>query len=540
VGDNPGIQKWIGPATDKQDLDGKLVLPGIIDSHTHPGLVALFAGVTPMPFTGVTPMPYTGREETLAWLKGFAKKNPKLPCIVAGSWRQEDYGTAGPHKRDLDAIVSDRPVFLMEHYGHSAWMNSKALEVLGVTRDTPDPVPGLSYFQRDANGEPTGWAKEGSAWYSFCKLFTLGEDFEKVLTFYLDYLCAHGVTTLFDAGNISYEDEVYSILSGLDQEGLLPLRYEACHHIYLPDQIYGAVAELKRLRSTYGGENLKFNTIKIHQDGISWNHTAALMESYSNDSSERGANLISESRLADFIRELHREKIDLHIHIMGDRAAHEVLNAYETVKREMGDQLYPRLTLCHLPLVKDYDLPRFKQLGVVANFTPGWHGFPIEMMEPDVGARAENLFRVKPLLEDGVPVTFSSDLISLLHIKWANPFVAMQIGHNRQEVKGGKEAPVLPPPTERLSLEDMIRGYTYTGAYQLRLDDRLGSIEVGKSADLVVLDENLFEMDRYDIHETKVEMTMMAGEVVYTRNWKAVLKEKLFEWYLAYFYWSNS
>ena len=132
-------------------------------------------------------------------------------------------------------------------------------------------------------------------------------------------------------------------------------------------------------------------------------------------------------------------------------------------------------------------------------------------------------------------MTFSSDAISMAQINWANPFVGMQVAHNRQEVQGGKDAPMSPPLSERLRLEDLIRGYTYNGTYQLRLDDRLGSIEVGKSADLVVLRENLFDLDRYDIHKTKVEITLMDGKVVYSRNWKAALREMVMNLVMLYY-----
>jgi hypothetical protein len=180
-------------------------------------------------------------------------------------------------------------------------------------------------------------------------------------------------------------------------------------------------------------------------------------------------------------------------------------------------------------------------MGVVANFTPGWHGdISIDFFEPYYGDRAQKIFRVKPLLEDNAPVSFCSDIISPFWINWANPFYSMQVGHNRQAVQGGKDAPVLQPVSERLSLEELVRGYTLTGAYQLRMDDTLGSIQVNKAADLVILKENLFEADRYDIHNIKVDMTMRAGETVYKRNWIAVLKEKIVELYWAYFIWSNS
>lgn len=541
VGDNAGIKKWLGPETEKHDLEGKLVLPGLIDSHIHPGLVSGSAELAVMPFTEVYPLPYTGRKEVLTWLKKYAAKNPKLPSIVAASWRQEDFGAAGPNKRDLDEVVSDRPVILLERWGHGCWMNSKALEVAGVTRNTLDPVPGLAYYQRDKNGEPTGWAKEGAGWDALFKSVDPTAKSEKMLSILLDYLSAHGVTTMFDAGNMTIADKVYPMILKLDREGKLKIRIEACYHIILPKQIDGAVAEFKRLRNTYGGKNLNFNTIKIHFDGLHTNNTGALMEPYKNNPDARGNTLFSEDRMVDFILELNREKIDLHVHCWGDRSTIIMLNAYERAKRKIGDNIYTRLTLTHLPLVKDNDMPRFKQLGVVANFTPGWFGdVSIDFFEPYYGDRAKKIFRIKTLLENNVPVSYSSDIISPFWINWANPFYSMQVAHNRQAAQGGKNAPVLQPVSERLSLEELVRGYTLTGAYQLRMDNRLGSIQVGKTADLVVLNENLFKADRYNVHKIRVVMTMMAGETVYRRNFIAILKEKIFELYQAYFMWSNS
>lgn len=541
VGDSPGIKKWIGPETDELDLNGKLVLPGLIDSHIHPGMVAGSSELITMPFTEVYPLPYTGKKEALAWLKKFADKNPKLPAIVAGTWRQEDFGVEGPNKRDLDAIVSDRPVILLERWGHGCWLNNKALEAIGVTRNTPDPVPGLAYYQRDKNGEPTGWAKEGAGWNALFRYVNPTEKAEEMLSILLDYLSANGVTTIFDAGNMTIPDKVYPLISKLDREGKLKIRIEGCHHLILPYQIDDAVAELKRLRRTYSGKNLKFNTMKIHFDGLHTNNTGALMEPYTNNPDARGNTLFSEDRMVDFIIELNREKIDLHVHCWGDRSAHIMLNAYERAKRKIGDQIYTRLTLTHLPLLKDDDIPRFKQLGVVANFTPSWNGdVSIDFFEPYYGDRTKNVFRIRPLLESSAPVSFSSDIISPFWINWANPFYSMQVAHNRQAAQGGKDAPVLQPVSERLGLEDLVRGYTLTGAYQLRMDDSLGTIQVGKTADLIVLNENLFEMDRYDIHKAKVEMTMMEGKIIYTRDWKAVMKEKFFELYRVYFFWANS
>ena len=335
----------------------------------------------------------------------------------------------------------------------------------------------------------------------------------------LDYLASMGVTSLFDAGLFHYHDEVFSVLAKLEKEGRLRMRVEESYHVFLPNHFDGAVSELRRLSETYGGEMLKLNTIKIHLDGINMTGTAAMVEAYSDELTKRGTTVVDEPRLTEFMRELHREKIDLHIHVWGDRAIQIALNAYENVTREIGQQPDTRLTLCHLAVMKDEDIPRFKRLGVIASFTPHWHGFNRGLyLEPTLGERSETTWRAQPLFDDGAVVTFSSDLYMLAALERANPYVGMQVAHNRQDLDGGKDAPVLPPLSERLSLENLIEGYTYSGAYQLRMDDRLGSIEVGKIADLVVLSDNLFEMDSYDIHKAKVDVTLMGGEVVFERK----------------------
>ncbi len=534
VGDDAGVKKWIGQETRQTDLKGKLMLPGLVDSHTHPGLTAMMSELAVAPFTAMTPLPYTSPESMLAWLEDYARKNPDLPCIAAGIWREADFGPEGPQKEALDRVVPDRPVFLMEQCGHSAWLNSKAFEVIGVTRETP----GLAYYQRDGDGNPTGFAKEGACWSAMCKLVRAGKKSEQTLAFFLEFLSAHGVTTLFDAGNLGWDEEVYSAISRMEREGRLPFRYEACYHIYVSDQIDEAVAQLKRLRSTYGSKKLKFNTIKIHHDGMAMIHTAALIDPYTDDVTCNGGVVVSEARLTEFIRELHREKIDLHLHNMGDRSTREALNAYETVRQEVGGELNTRLTLSHLMLVHDDDFPRFSELGVVSNFTPGWNEpFFKHIVEPKLGEeRSRNLSRIRPILDGGSPVSFSSDSVSLTYLNWANPFLGMQVGMNRQKVEDGRNGEVLPPLTERLTLEEMIRGYTRDGAYQLRLDGRLGSVEVGKSADLVMMKDNLFDMDRYKVHKARVESVWMAGEEVYRRNWRTRLKELAFDLLMFYYY----
>ena len=511
VGDDAGAEAWAGPGTRRHRLGHNLVLPGLVDAHTHPGLVTGSSDIFLLPRT-------TDRRELIAAVARQARSHPDLPILVGGYWPVAAFDAGGPRKEDLDRVVPDRPVVLFDDSGHSQWVNSRTLRMMGVDRHTPDPVPGLSYFARKPDGEPTGWAKE-MAIRPFLQKMGYGPRLTPDRTQeFLDYLVSKGVTTLYDAGNGLDADAVYSVMARLDREGRLPLRYEGTYHVILPDQVPGAIDELKRLRRTYGGARLRFNTIKIHFDGVSEIGTSSVLEPFASDPKSRGGTVISGDALRDFILRLHQERIDLHLHTVGDAAARTALDAVEKARALAGGALDTRVTLCHLELLADADVPRFKQLGVVADATPHWNGGYFQGAEATLGRERYNrMYRVQPLLDSGATVTFSSDITDF--IEWkdgrANPFFGMQIAHNRQEVAGGKSAPIRPPESERLRLEDLVKGYTLNGAYQLRLDRTLGSIEVGKTADLVVLDRNLFEVDRYAIHDVTPIAVLVEGRVVH-------------------------
>ena len=237
---------------------------------------------------------------------------------------------------------------------------------------------------------------------------------------------------------------------------------------------------------------------------------------FSDDPDNRGNTLLSTEELRDFLLRLHEAEIDLHLHTVGDRAVRIALDAVEAARELLSGDLYTRVTVCHLDIIDTADYPRFKQLGVIASYTPTWHGLGDQLpaTAAALGPRFERMLLVQPLLDDGAVVTFSSDVVRLSQMESANPYLGMQVGHNRQYAGQGVDALIRLPMTERLDLEDLIKGYTLSGAYQLRMEDQLGSIEVGKLADLVVLDRNLFEVDRYEIREIRPEAVIMEGEII--------------------------
>jgi predicted amidohydrolase YtcJ len=510
VGNDAGAQAYIVDGAQTTDLRGRLVIPGIVDAHTHPGQIELTRYEAR--FDATT------RDEFLAELESYARENPGDDWVRGCCWPVEEFvdGSLGPDRSELDPIFPDRPVWLMSTGGHSFWLNSRALDVLGLDEDSQDPKFPVAMYRRDETGRLTGWVKEGAAWVRVSEVFDVDTAIhEASMREMLNTLSEFGVTALFDAGTKGFADRVYAFLSELEKAGELPLRYEASYRISIPQNVQFAIPEMKRYRDTYGGERLRFNTIKLFMDGIHENRSGAVLEPYADDPEYVSDTTLSVEELRDFLLELHAEKFDLHVHVIGDLAAKRVLEAVEQARAVVGEDFYPRVSMGHLQTVDPGDWPRFRELGVSANFTPWWSG----VMDPDpIGAgladgRGDEQFRAKAIADAGGNVTFSSDTWNLAYL---SPFLGMQVGHTRQFPRewlepGQDPDAILLPESERMPIDLLIRGYTLNGAYQLRMEDRIGSIEAGKAADLVVLKENLFETDRYALHKVGADAVVMDG-----------------------------
>jgi predicted amidohydrolase YtcJ len=210
-------------------------------------------------------------------------------------------------------------------------------------------------------------------------------------------------------------------------------------------------------------------------------------------------------------------QMDVHVHALGERAIHETLNAIEAA-REMHPDSATRYTICHIQVITDQDVPRFAELDVMAQSTPLWSSYDTYGKQFVSDDQFSRFWRYKSLEDSGARLTFGSDFpASGAGTIGLSPIVQIEMGHTRQEF-GQPEALVQPLESERLSVESLVRGFTIDAAYQLHMEDEIGSIEVGKKADLVVLDQNIFEVDAYSIHKTEVVLTMMDGEVVYARD----------------------
>lgn len=508
VGDDAPVVS--GPDSTIYDLGGRTVIPGLIDAHSHPGMVAQSSEYLVLD-------DWSSKEALMDSIRKLVDENPDRPALLAGYWLNQHFDVTGPHKDRLDEIEPDRPLIIFDEWAHTVWANSKALEQAGVTRDTEDLVPGFSFYQKDERGEPTGWITESASSAFLNNFQSVTPRVEETLLAYLNYYRSLGVTTVLDAGNFGLDREVFSAVSKLDREGLLPVRYHGAYTLFKPDDYSDAVQTLKALGEEFNSEKIHIDTLKLFFDGILETRTAAISSDYLDTPGNSGEALLSREQVHQLILDLEKEQLNLHVHAVGDRATTTILDAVEDAHESLNRAPTIRITICHLETVKETDFARFRELGVIANFTPHWWvGGDRAWVAAGIGEESLSMQRAQPLLGDGAVVTFSSDITDAY--EWqserANPFLGMQVGHTRQDVGVDANGEFMPPFSERLQRKDLVNGYTTNAAYQLGRENEIGSIEVGKRADMLVLDQNLFDIDKYEIHEIKPAVIVIDGVVV--------------------------
>lgn len=503
----------VGPNTKIHDLGNRVVLPGLIDAHTHPHAVALTGWHTILPFTN-------DPGEQLRYLKQWSEKHPRQPLLYAEYYPTQMFGPQGPNKAVIDKYIPDIPVIWQDFSDHSSCLNSKALELMGIDRNTPDPEPGTSYFVRDAAGNPTGWVKEGAYRRYLPKLYAAihwsapqevsADEFGRTLGF----LSSLGVTGVFEA--IGTEDAMKAA-AALDRDHKLHMYYEGSVHFVSLAELPGKVAELRDWQRRFGSRHVRVNTMKFFLDGTNEIGTSALLKPYASDPKNSGALRMNKEDLIQSMLLLNREGIDLHIHLVGDRAFRTAMDSVEAARAKVGSGWRTQVTLCHDELVDDQDFPRAAKLGVILNWTPHWSGGYFQGAQKWLGMeRFNRMYRFQPFISTGAAVTFGSDTTTMYEWSRANPFVGMQIAHTRLDVNPHYQVYGLRKPiSEMLQLRDLVKGYTINAAIQIRRQDETGSIEVGKSANLSVLDRDLFTVPAGAISSIKPLAVMFEGSVAH-------------------------
>lgn len=504
-----------GPDADVIELDGRMVLPGFIEAHVHP----LLGGF----FTSGVDLQLPTKADALAALAEYAQSHP-TGTVRGFGWRMDMVGPAGPHRSDLDAIVPDRPALLFGIDAHTMWVNTVTLEQAGVTRDTPDPVPGFSSFGRDSNGDLTGFVQEGPA-----MLAVIGavdpitpDSLAEAFTQWAFKAAAAGITALFDAGMPPAEgdaDGLERVYIDAEARGELPCRVVVSHLCKDPP-IEGAVAATLRLRDRLDTELVRGGVLKIVGDGTLEGHTGYLLEPYADRPDSIGLTPFTEEQWHLLIAEADAAGIDVHIHSIGDRTTRIALDAIEAAIG-VNPPRDRRHTIAHLELVDENDLARLGRLGVIGQFSANWMaadpgntGITLDRCGP---ARYGTIYRPRTVLDGGATISFGTDWPAASWFSTYKPLDAIETAVTRKSV-GCPDMAVLEPAEERLDLSQALHAATMGAARQLRLDHLVGSIKPGKRADLTVLGANLFNIEPHRIAATPVEMTMMNGRFTHSRQ----------------------
>ena len=515
VGKNEECMKYRGDSTQVVELEGKTVIPALIDGHTHPVTVAKTYWHVRMPLTH-------DREQLLENIKEYAAKHPKEECpyFYGESYFAETFGTEGPKKEILDEIISDRPARIQDFTDHACWYNSIALEMLDGKAGSPK---GEAEFIKDENGEYTGWALEAGPDTDFGVYSALGwnppqgTEEESVAPF-LDFLKSKGIVCLMDG--FTENEESIKMFYEMDKAGRLNMFYEGTSIMGQYENLDEAIERVYDWQKKYTSEHVHINTVKFFMDGTNEMGDSASLEPMKNDPSGKnfGTANITEEQLTDVLVRLNREGIDMHIHVVCDRGFRICCNAVENARKICGDEWKIYVTLAHCELIHPDDMKRVAELGIFIDWTTHWSGgyFGTAAIEYLGRERWNTMYDFTKIIADGGTVGFSSDLFSYQEAHRGDPYFGIQTAMTRKDILmplDPDEIPgsIRPPETAKLSLEQLLRGYTCNNAFRMRMIDKMGTIEAGKLANLIVLNKDIFSLEADQIHTVRPDMVLFEG-----------------------------
>jgi predicted amidohydrolase YtcJ len=509
VGDSKNVQSWAGKGTTVIDLDGRMVLPGFFDTHIH--VTSAVDEVYSVMLNGSVDIDSYRRKISL-----FMDEHPDLPALQGAGWLPPLFQPEGPSRFMLDELVPHIPVVLYSQDYHSAWVNSRALERAGITAFTADPPGGV--IERQPGGAPNGTLRETAVdlLSGVIPPYSVEQYIEGIRSFQR-HAHSWGITAVH-LPHLSDPERELEALRRLDQEGELALRMVIGLEVKPGDDLT-VLEKLISLREAASGQAYQIQTAKIFMDGVIEGCTAYLDEPYAHRPEFRGAPQWDLEHYNEMCAALERAGFQIHVHAIGDAAVSAALDGFAHARRVNGEIdpgiRPPRHGITHLQLVRPEDLARFAQLGAVAFPQPYWfvkdnfYDLAVEYLGPQ---RADQQYPMKSFFDHGVIVASSSDYPVTIPPR---PLDAIEIGIRRAAPGELDPANSLPPEGERVNLRQMIDSFTCHGAQAFFMDDRLGSIETGKLADLVVLDADLFEIPVDQIHTVKVHSTYFNGNRVF-------------------------
>jgi hypothetical protein len=510
VGERKQVEALRRPSTKMIDAGQRLLLPGFVDCHIH--FMDGSLGLTRVDLNEATTV-----AEIQKRVKAYADAHPNELWIQGMGWTYPTFGpSALPNKKLLDDVVPDRPVYLIAFDGHSSWANSKALAMAGIDRNTPDPPNGT--IVRDANGDATGALKEaaGDLVGSKTPVPTRAERLD-ALRKGIREANRVGLVRVHSAGQ---DFEYLDLYDELRKRGELSLRFYIAYFLDPPGLTPQSTALIEDARRKYSFNDdwIEGGAVKTMLDGVVEAHTAAMLAPYSDDPTLSGKLFWDPDKYKANIADLDARGLQIFTHAIGDKAVRLALDAYQGAA-EVNKTKDARPRIEHIETISAADIERFGKLGVIASMQP-LHSYPdddtLNIWARNIGAeRASRPWVWRSIQEKGGALAFGSDwpVVTL------NPWRGVQTAVTRQTSEGNPPEGFV--PQQRLSLEDTIRAYTLGAAFAGRREKSEGSLEPGKLADFILLDQDLFKIEPSEIGKTQVLFTIVGGKVVYqSSEWK--------------------
>ena len=506
VGSTTTITALAGPATRTIDAQHRLLLPGFTDCHVH-----FMDGALSLQRVNVEDAKNLAQVQQM--IKQFAAAHPSDSWILGRGWSYAHFPDTGglPTRQMLDAVVPDRPAFIEGYDGHTFWANSKALALVGIDRNTPDPPNGV--IVRDTNGEPTGTLKEYAGDMVLNKIpAPTREQRLAALENGIHEANRLGLTRVHSAGQ---DFEYLDLYSELRKRGELTLRFYVAYFLDPPELTPKEMQIIEDARRTYNDDWISGGVVKTMLDGVVESHTAAMFAPYSDDPKLAGKLFWDPAKYKAAVLELDRRGYQVFTHAIGDRAVHLALDTYAEAQAT-NKTTDARDRVEHIETITAADIPRFGKEGVIASFQP-LHAYPdddtLKVWAVNVGPdRASRAWVWKSVASTGGVLAFGSDW----PVVTINPWYGLQNAVTRETVDRTPAGGWL--PEQRISVAAAIRAYTLDAAYAGHREKTEGSIEPGKLADFIIVSQDLFTVDPHQLRQTEVLMTVVGGKVVYESN----------------------